>query len=149
MSVEQSILATIKTDLAKITTGNGYNFTFAGAYNGDLTNAENNTDKKPYFVLGDTNTGADANESYAFSRNASMTLKILVKFKAENTDEAVSTETEKIINDLRRWKNLDCTIGTVTGVDHLMITRLHRPINFSEGATEAGISIIIYYQTEV
>lgn len=152
MSTEQSILTAVKADLAKITTANGYTFDFNTAYNGDLSNAENNQDLKPYYVLGDTRLNGH-DESYSFTNEASITLKILVKFNSSAAEGELSNKQENIINDLRRWKvsPTDYNINYISGVQYSVITNIHRQITFSNNMAlgECGISINIVYQSDI
>src|SRR5204862_6239011 len=120
----KSIISSVKTDLARITTANGYQNTFLPAYTGYLPSNSVNEDLKPFYFLKDLDTIVQVSAYNYGIIHAE--LEIAVQFSSDTKEGALTSKCESILNDLVKWKNTDCSIGTIANVDFLYVQNQRR-----------------------
>jgi len=147
LSIPESIIASVKTDLAKITFDNSYQNTFLPAYTGYLPSNSVNEDLKPFYFLKDSDTIVQVSAyNYGIIHTE---LEIAVQFSANTKEGALTSKCESILNDLVKWKNTDCTIGTIANVDFLYIQNQHRVFDWAQNTGTAKIVILIQYKDSI
>lgn len=147
MSIPESILSSVKTDLANVTTANGYQNTFLPAYEGYLSSNEVNEDLKPYYFLNEANTIVQVSAyNYGIIQAE---LVIAVQFSSDMTEGALTSKCETILNDLVKWKNTDCKIGSIVNVDFLYIQNQYRIFEWDKNSGTAKITILIQYKDNI
>src|ERR1700730_6525182 len=138
MSIPESILSSLKTDLAKITTANGYQNTLLTPYKGFLPANNTNEDLKPCYFLENGNTISHG-AAYNYGTIQAI-LHIAVLFTADNAEGSLTDKCESILDDLLKWKNQDCTIGSITNVDFFYIQNQSRVFYWTQNSGEAWVT---------
>jgi len=147
MSIPQLILSSIKNDLARVTTANGYQNTLLPSHAGYLSLSSSNEDLKPYYFIDDANTLIQVSAyNYGIIQ---MELEIGVLFTADTSDGVLTSKCETILNDLVRWKNTDSTIGAIANVDFLYIQNQHRVFDWDKNSGTAKVVILIQYKDNI
>ncbi len=147
MSIPESILSSLRTDLAKITTANGYQNTFLTPYRGFLFGGNSNEDLKPFYFAGESDT-ISVVSAYNYGV-IQLKLNISVLFTSDTAEGSLTDKCETILNDLLKWKSQDCSIGNIANVDFFYIQNQNRVFDWAQNSGTASIAILIQYRDSI